>query len=160
MTVAYLLTGSNLGEREEFLQQACELISMRAGRCKGISSLYETAPWGKTDQPPFLNQAIELETLLPAQELIRLLLEIEIELGRIRAEKYGPRTIDIDILLYGNKIIDEPQLQIPHPQLANRRFALLPLLELNPELIHPITRVTLKDLLEQCPDQGLVHQLK
>ena len=89
-----------------------------------------------------------------------MLLEIEIELGRIRAEKYGPRTIDIDILLYGNKIIDEPHLQIPHPQLANRRFALLPLLELNPELIHPITRVTLKDLLEQCPDQGLVHQLK
>jgi 2-amino-4-hydroxy-6-hydroxymethyldihydropteridine diphosphokinase len=160
MTTAYLLTGSNLGQREEFLQKALEQISLRAGRCSGVSSLYETAPWGKTDQPSFLNQAIELETSLSPQELLNVLLEIELELGRTRQEKYGPRTIDIDILLYGNEVIQEPQLQIPHPQLGNRRFALLPLLELAPELAHPVTGISIKALLDQCPDEGLVHQLK
>lgn len=160
MVVAYLLTGSNLGNKEQFLQQATELIALRAGTCRAMSSLYETAPWGKTDQPSFLNQAIQLDTTLPARTLIDVLLEIEIELGRTRLEKYGPRTIDIDILLYGHEIIEEANLQIPHPQLANRRFALLPLLELNSNLIHPATGITLKALLEQCPDQGLVRQLK
>jgi 2-amino-4-hydroxy-6-hydroxymethyldihydropteridine diphosphokinase len=160
MTTAYLLTGSNLGQREEFLQKAREQISLRAGRCSGISSLYETAPWGKTDQPSFLNQAIKLETTLPPQELLNVLLEIEKELGRTREERYGPRTIDIDILLYGKMQIQKPQLQIPHPQLGNRRFALLPLLELAPELVHPGTEISIKALLDQCPDEGLVHQLK
>ena len=160
MITAYLLTGSNLGNREGFLQEACTLLSKRAGKCKSISSLYETAPWGKTDQPSFLNQAIQLETSLSPEELLQALLKIELELGRTRSEKYGPRTIDIDILLYGNEIIEQPQLQIPHPQLANRRFALLPLFELNPHLVHPVTGITLEALLDQCPDEGLVHQLK
>jgi 2-amino-4-hydroxy-6-hydroxymethyldihydropteridine diphosphokinase len=160
MTTAYLLTGSNLGNREDFLQKACELLSQRAGNCKSISSIYETAPWGKTDQPAFLNQAIELETNLSPQDLLEVLLFIELELGRTRTEKYGPRTLDIDILLYGMEIIELPQLQIPHPQLANRRFALLPLCELNPQLIHPITGISMKGMLNQCPDEGLVHQLK
>jgi 2-amino-4-hydroxy-6-hydroxymethyldihydropteridine diphosphokinase len=160
MTTAYLLTGSNLGHREEFLQKAFEQISLRAGRCSSVSSLYETAPWGKTDQPSFLNQAIKLETSLSPQELLNVLLEIELELGRTREEKYGPRTIDIDILLYGNELIQDPRLQIPHPQLGNRRFALLPLLELAPELTHPGRKISIKALLDQCPDEGLVHQLK
>ena len=160
MTIAYLLTGSNLGNRKDYLQQACSLLAKRAGECKSISSLYETAPWGKTDQPSFLNQAIQLETNLSPEDLLKALLKIELDLGRIRTEKYGPRTIDIDILLYGNEIIEQPQLQIPHPQLANRRFALLPLLELNPQLVHPVTGVSIKGMLDQCPDEGLVHQLK
>lgn len=160
MTTAYLLTGSNLGKREQFLQKSFEQISLRAGKSIAISSLYETAPWGKTDQPSFLNQAIQLETTLPPLDLLKVLLNIELELGRTREEKYGPRTIDIDILLYGNQVIQEPQLQIPHPQLAQRRFALLPLLELNPQLIHPSTGFSIKELLDQCSDEGLVHQLK
>ncbi|MFZ9694402.1 MAG: 2-amino-4-hydroxy-6-hydroxymethyldihydropteridine diphosphokinase [Chitinophagaceae bacterium] len=160
MITAYLLTGSNLGQREEFLQKAVEQISIRAGKCIGISSLYETAPWGKTDQPSFLNQAIKLETTLSPLELLTALLEIEQELGITRQEKYGPRTIDIDILLYGNEVIDTPQLQVPHPQMAQRRFALLPLLELSPQLIHPAVGISMKVLLDQCPDEGLVHQLK
>lgn len=160
MTTAYLLTGSNLGNREDFLQKACALLSQRAGNCMSTSSLYETAPWGKTDQPAFLNQAIKLETNLSPQDLLQASLTIELELGRTRTEKYGPRTIDIDILLYGNEIIEQPQLQIPHPQLANRRFALLPLMELSPQLVHPITGITIKAMLDQCPDEGLVHQLK
>lgn len=160
MTTAYLLTGSNLGNRKDFLQEACDLLSQRAGKCMGTSSFYETAPWGKTDQPSFLNQAIQLETNLSPEDLLKALLKIELDLGRIRTEKYGPRTIDIDILLYGNEIIEQPQLQIPHPQLANRRFALLPLLELNPQLVHPVTGVSIKGMLDQCPDEGLVHQLK
>jgi 2-amino-4-hydroxy-6-hydroxymethyldihydropteridine diphosphokinase len=160
MTTAYLLIGSNLGVREEFLQKACEQICVRAGICRNLSSLYETAPWGKTDQPSFLNQAIELTTPLSAKELLKVLLDIELKLGRTRLEKYGPRTIDIDILLYGNEVIQEPQLQIPHPQMTQRRFVLLPLLELNPQLIHPTTGLSIKVLLDQCPDEGLVHQLK
>lgn len=160
MITAYLLTGSNLGQREEFLRKAVEQISNRAGKCVSISSLYETAPWGKLDQPSFLNQAIKLETTLPPKELLKVLLDIEQELGRSRQEKYGPRTIDIDILLYGNEVIDSPQLQVPHPQMALRRFALLPLLELSPQLIHPVGEISIKLLLEQCPDEGLVHQLK
>lgn len=160
MTTAYLLTGSNLGNRKDFLQEACDLLSQRAGKCMSTSSFYETTPWGKTDQPSFLNQAIQLETNLSPEDLLKALLKIELDLGRIRTEKYGPRTIDIDILLYGNEIIEQPQLQIPHPQLANRRFALLPLLELNPQLVHPVTGVSIKGMLDQCPDEGLVHQLK
>lgn len=160
MIAAYLLIGSNLGNRDFFLEKACELLSQRAGTYRRTSSIYETAPWGKIDQPSFLNQAIELETNLSPKDLLQVLLKIELELGRTRTEKYGPRTIDIDILLYGNEIIEQPELQIPHPQLANRRFALLPLFELNPQLVHPVTGITLEALLNQCPDEGLVHQLK
>lgn len=160
MITAYLLTGSNLGNRKDFLEEASHLLSQRVGQCKNTSSLYETAPWGKTDQPPFLNQAIQLETSLSPEELLHALLKIELELGRTRTEKYGPRTIDIDILLYGNEVIEQPELQIPHPQLANRRFALLPLVELNPQGVHPVSGMTMKALLDQCPDEGLVHQLK
>ena len=160
MTTAYLLTGSNLGNSLTLLQQAQEEIAKRVGPPVAVSSVYVTAPWGITDQPSFLNQALQVETSLSPQELIHNLLDIEISLGRVRTEKYGPRTIDIDILLYGNSILNEPNLQVPHPQLPHRRFALLPLAELAPDLIHPVTGKTIRQLLEECPDQGLVQQLK
>ena len=159
MITAYLLTGSNMGNRQEFLAEALEKIAARAGQVLAVSSIYETAPWGKTDQPSFLNQAIELQTTLHPAELLSVLLAIELELGRTRTEKYGPRNIDIDILLYGELSVEETQLQIPHPQLPNRKFALLPLLELAPELMHPTLEVPLKILLNNCPDTGSVQQL-
>lgn len=154
MAIAYLLIGANLGDRRIQLQQAVTLIGQQAGPVTGMSSLYETAPWGKTDQPAFLNQALCITTSLSPQELLETLLRIEQQLGRIRTEKYGPRTIDIDILLYDQSCVQEEHLIIPHPELPRRRFALLPLAEIAPGYEHPILLATIDHLLLQCPDLG------
>lgn len=159
MNTAYLLTGSNLGDRIDFLGKAMDAIQARAGQVQAISSLFESSPWGKTDQPSFLNQAIQLHTPLDPHHLLHVLLAIENEMGRMRKEKLGPRIIDIDILLYGSLCIHDDQLQIPHPQLPYRRFALLPLLQLSPEMIHPESNIPFKILLNNCPDAGSVMQL-
>ncbi|RYZ15029.1 MAG: 2-amino-4-hydroxy-6-hydroxymethyldihydropteridine diphosphokinase, partial [Sphingobacteriales bacterium] len=127
MNKAYLLTGGNIGVREANLALAFELIERHCGTIAVHSSLYETAAWGKNDQPRFLNQALLLETSKDAPSLLEQLLAIEKEIGRIRLERYGPRVIDIDILLFNQEIHQQPQLRIPHPELANRRFALTPL---------------------------------
>jgi 2-amino-4-hydroxy-6-hydroxymethyldihydropteridine diphosphokinase len=145
--VAYIGLGSNLGEREENLRAALarlgELGPLRA------SSFRETDPVGVTDQPRFLNAAAELETDLSPRDLLVKLLEIERELGRDRAAetRWGPRTIDLDLLLYGDEVLDEPGLTVPHPRLAERRFALEPLQELAPELTLPDGR-RVRDLLD------------
>ncbi len=152
MNTAWLLTGSNMGERENYLEAARTLIAAQCGTVRKTSSLYETAAWGKTDQPSFLNQALELETPLNARQLIRRLLKIEKQLGRIREEKYGPRLIDIDILLYGQEVHQYDLLKLPHPELPNRRFALLPLAEIAGELHHPVLHQSINDLLATCPD--------
>ena len=141
-----------MGNREKNLARAKKLISEKAGKVTRASSLYETAAWGKTDQPSFYNQALELETTLPPKDLLKLLLEIEKKLGRQRDEKYGPRTIDIDILLYGDQIFNDPQLRIPHPELQNRRFALTPLAEIGPGLVHPVFKKSITELLAICSD--------
>jgi 2-amino-4-hydroxy-6-hydroxymethyldihydropteridine diphosphokinase len=152
MNKAYLLTGGNLGKREKNLARARTLIDHSCGAVTDASSLYETAAWGKTDQPGFLNQALAIQTALPPQELLSRLLEIEKEIGRVREEKYGPRIIDIDILLFDGHIVHDPQLIVPHPQLQNRRFALTPLAEIAPGLIHPVFKKTIRELLDLCPD--------
>jgi 2-amino-4-hydroxy-6-hydroxymethyldihydropteridine diphosphokinase len=152
MNKAYLLTGGNMGNREKNLARAKKLISEQAGKIIRASALYETAAWGKTDQPSFYNQALEVETSLPPKDLLKLLLEIEKKLGRQRDEKYGPRTIDIDILLYGDRISSDPQLRIPHPELQNRRFALTPLAEIGPGLVHPVFKKSIIELLAICTD--------
>jgi 2-amino-4-hydroxy-6-hydroxymethyldihydropteridine diphosphokinase len=152
MNKAYLLTGGNMGNREKNLARAKALISELAGKVTRASHLYETAAWGKTDQPSFYNQALEVETILSPEELLHQLLEIEKKLGRKRDEKYGPRTIDIDILLYGDQICNDPQLRIPHPELHNRRFALTPLAEIGPGLVHPAFQRSITELLAICPD--------
>jgi 2-amino-4-hydroxy-6-hydroxymethyldihydropteridine diphosphokinase len=153
MNKAYLLTGSNLGDREQYLSTARTLLNEHSGTIVAASSLYETAAWGKTDQPSFLNQALELETLLKARQLICRILKVEKMMGRIRAEKYGPRLIDIDILLYNNEKHNYQFLKLPHPELPNRRFALLPLSEIAADTIHPVLHKTIAQLLEECPDQ-------
>ena len=152
MFSAFLLTGSNLGEREDNLAKARELIESGIGKIKAASSLYETAAWGKTEQPAFLNQALEIQTSLNARQLMRKILKTEKLMGRIREEKYGPRLIDIDILLYDNEKHNYRFLKLPHPEMQNRRFALVPLAEIAPGAIHPVFQKTISQLLEECKD--------
>jgi 2-amino-4-hydroxy-6-hydroxymethyldihydropteridine diphosphokinase len=152
MNKAYLLTGGNIGQREKHLRLAIELIGQRCGQVAAASRVYETAAWGNNDQPGFLNQALLVHTIMPAAELMNALLEIEKEIGRVRLERYGPRVIDIDILLFNHEIHDEPLIRIPHPQLPNRRFALTPLAEIAGNYLHPVLHKTISQLLEDCPD--------
>ena len=138
MTVAYVGLGANLGAREETLRRAVELLRAADGvDVLAVSQLRETEPVGVVDQPPFLNGAVALDTTHTARELLGLLLEIEASLGRVRGERWGPRTIDLDLLVYGDEVVDEPGLRVPHPHLSERRFALEPLAELAPELEVP-----------------------
>ncbi len=153
MIKAYLLTGGNLGDREKNLMKAIDNINLYCGTVLSASSIYETAAWGITDQPSFLNQALKIKTGLTARQLMRRILKVEKLMGRIRDEKYGPRLIDIDILIYNDEVHNYKLLKLPHPELHNRRFALLPLNEIAPELVHPVLKKTITELLEDCKDQ-------
>lgn len=157
---AYLLIGGNKGNREQWLLKAIKKLQERCGIIKKTSSVYETAAWGKEDQEPFLNQALWLQTPLSAQNLLTNILTIEKELGRTRNLKYGPRTIDIDILLYNEEMIKLENLTIPHPQMQNRKFALLPLREIAGEKMHPILKKSIAELLKECKDSLDVKKIK
>lgn len=159
MSTAYLLIGGNLGNRKDNLLKATALITERCGHLTRCSSVYETEAWGITDQPSFLNQVLEISTSLNARQLLRKILKIEKEMGRVRKEKLGPRIIDIDILLFENEILDLPFLKIPHPEIQNRRFVLTPLAEIDPELMHPVLKKTIAQLLEECPDNLEVKKI-
>jgi 2-amino-4-hydroxy-6-hydroxymethyldihydropteridine diphosphokinase len=138
--LAYVGIGSNLGDRESTLRQALELLGSEPGiRVVAVSSLRETDPVGYEDQPAFLNGACAVETQLAPHELLARLLAIEARLGRTRdgVPRYGPRTCDLDLLLYGRETLEEPDLVVPHPRLSERRFALEPLVELDPDLALP-----------------------
>ena len=136
---AYISLGANLGDRERSLRRAIELLGTREGiRVARVSSLRETEPWGPVEQPSFLNAAAELETSLEPRALLDALLAVECGLGRVReGPRYGPRTIDLDLLVYGDAVVAEPGLVLPHPRLHERRFALEPLAELDPDLVVP-----------------------
>ncbi|MCW3088393.1 MAG: 2-amino-4-hydroxy-6-hydroxymethyldihydropteridine pyrophosphokinae [Sediminibacterium sp.] len=153
MNTAYLLIGGNLGNREAYLQQAMALIGSSCGNIVLSSAIYETAAWGITDQPAFYNQAMAVETRLTAAELMNELLHIEEKMGRIRTVKMGPRVIDLDILLFDDAVISSPLLTLPHPALPGRRFALLPLCEIAPTLVHPVLGKTIRQLLDDCRDE-------
>jgi 2-amino-4-hydroxy-6-hydroxymethyldihydropteridine diphosphokinase len=155
----FLLTGGNVGDRKKNLQQATALLEKYCGKIIKQSSVYETAAWGKTDQPNFLNQVLEMETGLKARQLMNEILKIEHLMGRKRNEKYGPRIIDIDLLFFNDEIIDERKLIIPHPELQNRRFALTPLAEIAPALQHPVFKQSIRELLAKCPDQLNVNKI-
>jgi 2-amino-4-hydroxy-6-hydroxymethyldihydropteridine diphosphokinase len=133
LTQAVLGLGGNIGDTRTLMAQALkELASTPGIALNAVSALYETPPWGKTDQPPFLNAAALIETTLSPRDLLDAILEVERKLGRHRAERWGPRTVDIDILLFGEDAVDEPGLKIPHPHLHERAFALRPLVDVLP----------------------------
>jgi 2-amino-4-hydroxy-6-hydroxymethyldihydropteridine diphosphokinase len=159
MNNVFLLLGSNLGNRHLFLQQAIEHIESEIAPVLKASSVYETQSWGKTDEPDYLNQVITLQTNLSAQTLLEKVLNIEAVLGRHREVKWGSRTIDIDILFYGDEIIDEPNLHIPHPELHKRRFTLEPLAEIAPGLMHPILNKKILQLKNELKDRLIVKKL-
>jgi 2-amino-4-hydroxy-6-hydroxymethyldihydropteridine diphosphokinase len=159
MNKAYLLTGGNEGDRFLHMKQARANIEHICGQLLLVSSLYETAPWGKTDQPYFLNQVILVETILNPEALLQAILLIEEKDGRKRTYKNAPRTIDIDILFFNKLIIEQPGLSIPHPRIAERRFVLEPLNEISPEFIHPVLQKPIHQLLRECKDELGVKKL-
>lgn len=152
MNKAYLLTGGNLGDRCSNLLNARNHIIQHGMTIATQSSVYETAAWGVTEQPAFLNQVLEVQTTLPAKQLLVEILSIETSMGRQRTQPMGPRIIDIDILFYNNEVVNLPDLIIPHPRLANRRFVLEPLHEIAPNLVHPVYLTTIKEILGNCND--------
>jgi len=154
---AILLLGSNLGDRQLLLQTAIQQIELEAGHIQSISSIYETAPWGTQSQNGYLNQAVCIETNSTPFELLATLQKIEIDLGRTRNIRWEDRVIDIDILLYENEIINSPTLTIPHPEMQNRKFALVPVCEIASEWIHPILFSDIKTMLEKCEDEGKIE---
>lgn len=157
----FLLLGGNLGDRKQTILEAKKYISLQIGKIELESSLYQTAAWGVENQPAFLNQVIQISTLLSAQEILLQIEEIEKKLGRKRYQKWYARTIDIDILYYENEILEEEEnnetqkknLKVPHPFLHERRFTLIPLVEIAPNFVHPILQKTNSELLEECLDQ-------
>jgi 2-amino-4-hydroxy-6-hydroxymethyldihydropteridine diphosphokinase len=135
---AYVGLGANLGAREDTIRHAVDLIGAHPEvDVVALSTLRETKPWGPVEQPPFLNGAAAVETSLEPRALLGALLGVERRLGRVREERWGPRTIDLDLLLYGDAVVDEPGLTVPHPRLRERAFALEPLVELDPDLVVP-----------------------
>jgi len=153
MHSVYLLTGSNMGSPQLMLQQAADAIVQNGlGEILAVSSLYQTDAWGKNDQPDFLNQALQLKTLLTPEALLTGLLAIEIAMGRQRFQKNDPRIIDLDIIFYDDLVMETDRLTIPHPLMHLRRFVLEPLNEIAPYLIHPVLKKTMAGLLEICPD--------
>lgn len=159
MNTAYLLIGGNVGNRKNNLQKAIQLINESCAEIIEQSSIYQTAAWGVTDQPDFFNQVLVLQTALQPQQLLTQLLLIEEKMGRIRTIKMGPRTIDIDILLMNDLIINSPSLTLPHPALPQRKFALIPLNEVAPTLIHPVEKKTITALLQLCTDTLNVQKI-
>jgi 2-amino-4-hydroxy-6-hydroxymethyldihydropteridine diphosphokinase len=150
----FLLLGTNKGARINNLEQAAVAIELLPARIVKKSSIYCTAAWGKTDQEDFYNQVIEIEigTELNPHALLAALQNIEVDMGRVRAEKWGPRIIDIDILFFGNLVVHKQVLTIPHPGIPDRKFTLVPLNEIAPDFEHPTLKKTTKKLLDECSD--------
>jgi 2-amino-4-hydroxy-6-hydroxymethyldihydropteridine diphosphokinase len=149
MERVFLGLGSNLGDRAKNIRRAVRLVgSIGRTRVVSVSSLYETEPVGYADQPDFINAAVEIETVLTPRELLCEIKGIERSMGRKKTFRFGPRVIDIDILLFGNLTVDEPDLVIPHPRMLERRFVLMPLVEIAPQAIHPVSGETIASHLK------------
>ena len=156
----FVLLGSNLGDRELLVNQASKMIGERCGKIVAKSRLYESEPWGFKSEHWFLNQVVKVETAFSPDALMEVLLEIEKELGRDRSvphEGYVSRPMDLDILYFGNEIIDTQMVKAPHPRLHERRFTLLPLCDIAPDYVHPVMKKTNLQLLDECQDAGKVN---
>ncbi|GAB4405766.1 MAG: 2-amino-4-hydroxy-6-hydroxymethyldihydropteridine diphosphokinase [Thermodesulfovibrionales bacterium] len=149
MAIAYIGVGSNLGNREDNCLKAIKLLSDKGITVRKQSSLYETEPWGVKDQPWFINTVIEIETAIEPEELLQMLKEVERDIGRVDTYRWGPRVIDLDILLYNDLVMDTPHLKIPHPLIHERDFVLRPLSEIAPDKTHPVLKKTIKELLSE-----------
>jgi 2-amino-4-hydroxy-6-hydroxymethyldihydropteridine diphosphokinase len=158
MNKVFLLIGGNMGDRMANLETAKNWIHQEVGPIQQTSSVYETAAWGKTDQPDFLNQILLISSIFEATPLMEKLLEIEARMGRIRNIPWGPRTIDIDIIYFNDDVISNDFITIPHPKLAERNFVLMPLVEIAPLYIHPVFNKTNEVLLKDCGDSLAVYK--
>lgn len=152
MKSIYILLGTNLGDRAKNLADARNLVMEQGIEIKKTSSIYETAAWGIEEQPGFLNQVLEVITDLTPQKLLKTILATELEMGRVRLQKWGERLIDIDILYYKDEVMNTSELKVPHPEIPNRRFTLVPLAELAADEIDPVSGKTQQELLANCSD--------
>ena len=159
MNITFLQTGTNLGDRSKNLEQANIKIEERIGKIIKLSSIYETEAWGVTAQPLFLNQVLLVETNLTVQEVLKTILNIELEMGRVRIQRWAERLIDIDILFFNKVIINQENLIVPHPRIQERNFVLKPLVEIAPNLMHPIFNKTMTELLEESEDKLKVYKI-
>jgi 2-amino-4-hydroxy-6-hydroxymethyldihydropteridine diphosphokinase len=159
MQSVFLLLGSNMGDRQLFIKQAIEHIEGEIAPVVKASSIYATASWGKTDAPDYLNQVVLIQSDLSSRKILNKVLNIEAGMGRRREEKWGPRIIDIDILFYGDEIVNKPGLQIPHPELHKRRFTLEPLAEIAPDWHHPVLKKNILALKTELIDDLHVKKL-
>ena len=159
MNTLYVLVGGNMGDRGVNLESALSWLKKEIGDVIGSSLIYETEAWGKNDQPDFYNQVHIMNTKLSAEEVMKNILDIEEKMGRVRTIKNAARIIDIDILFFNKEIINQPGLKIPHPEIANRRFVLVPLDELSPGFFHPILHKSIQELLSTCKDMLEVKQV-
>jgi 2-amino-4-hydroxy-6-hydroxymethyldihydropteridine diphosphokinase len=158
MPVCVLLSGSNIGDRESYLQIAIQYFKSEVGALVNKSAIYESEAWGYTNQANYLNQVFIIETSATSLDLLEHIKIIESKAQRERTITYGPRTLDVDILFYDNDIINTPKLIVPHPHIAQRRFTLLPLQELLPNFVHPVLRRTTTQLLQACSDELHVYK--
>ncbi len=149
----YLHLGSNIGDRLAMLQKAEEMIAEQIGTIKRKSQYYETAAWGKTDQPNFINSALLVETKLSAQETLSAIHKIESTCGRERLEKWTARVLDIDIVFFGNEIIETKRLVVPHPHMQERNFVLIPMMDIAEDFLHPISGLRMDELYDQSEDE-------
>ncbi len=156
---AVLIVGGNKGDRNALLKSAVEAVS-ELGEMTLRSKVYETEAWGGVAKGPFLNQVVEIKTAYSPSELLALIQQIETTLGRKRDEHWGDRTMDIDIIFFGDRVIDTPELQIPHPFIADRNFVLVPLAEILPVFIHPVLGKSSQQMLEECEDKSEVWELE
>ena len=155
---AFISAGSNLGDRKANLEFALTSLA-KGGTVSRVSSYFETEPVGFSDQPWFLNIAVEMQTLLKPPELLSLCQDIETSCGRVRTFPNAPRTLDLDILLYGDAVINREDLIIPHPRLPERKFVLKPLAQIAPDIRHPVLKKSIQSLLEACPDVSVVRMV-